>query len=97
MTGLFQIIFECLSFQVCLAMLPSFLQFMLSLKSFELIRSRARPRPRLSWWWSSSLVCGHVSVLGIELSDGGGGGGDLGLSGDTLCQASGSRGGRGPY
>ena len=73
-------------------MLPSFLQFMLSLKSFELIRSRARPRPRLSWWWSSSLVSGHVSVLGIELSDGGGGGGDLELSGDTPCQASGSRG-----
>ena len=47
----------------------------------------------MSWWWRSSLVSGHVSVLGIELSDARGGDGDLGLSGDTLCQASGSRGG----
>ena len=36
MNGLIQIICECLSFKVCLAMLPSFLQFMLSPKFFEL-------------------------------------------------------------
>ena len=42
-------------------------------------------------------VCGHVSVPGIELSDVGGGGGDLRLCGDTPCQASGSKVVREPY
>ena len=66
MTGLFQIIFECLSFQVCLAMLPSFLQFMLSLKSCEL----SGPELGLGHDCRGGgvAVCGHVSVPGIELS-----------------------------
>ena len=60
-------------------MLPRFLQLKMSLKSCEPTGPElglARPRVH-------DCRGGGVAVCGIELSDGGGGGGDLRLSGDT--------------
>ena len=97
MNGLFQIICECLSFQECLTMLPSFRQFMLSLKSCEL------SGPKLGLGhdcrgggvsaMSQSLVYNSVMVGEKAVIS------DSPVSGDTpcQCQASGRRGGRGLY
>ena len=92
MNGLFQIVCECLSFQVCLA-IPSFCQVMLSLKFCEL------SGPKLGLGhdcrgggvsaMSQSLVYNSVMVgEKVVISD-------SPVSGDTpcQCQASGRRGG----